>query len=82
MNHTLSANGHQTRELRTSARTARKDLRAAARNAASAHFRHGKAKVQQLGDNVSGYVQENPIRSLLIATATGAVLGAIWSRRR
>jgi ElaB/YqjD/DUF883 family membrane-anchored ribosome-binding protein len=92
MNQAMTTNAHhgnRTHELRKHARVVRKDLRElghlsrrAAKNAASTYYRSGKAKFQQLGETVSDYVQENPIKSVLIATATGALFGAIWSRRR
>jgi ElaB/YqjD/DUF883 family membrane-anchored ribosome-binding protein len=78
MNHATTSNGYRTHELRKHARVVRKDLH----ELGSLSRKAAKAKVQQFGENVSGYVRENPMKSVLIATATGAILGAVWSRRR
>jgi len=90
MNHEITNANHATRaELRRQTRVVRRDVsrlgrlgKKAARTEATAYYRRGKEKVQAVGENVTGYVKENPIKSVLIATAAGAILGAIWSRRR
>jgi ElaB/YqjD/DUF883 family membrane-anchored ribosome-binding protein len=53
----------------------------AIRETAHQYLDDGKAQVRQLGDSVQQRVQDQPVKSLLIAAGIGFLLGAIWIRR-
>jgi len=42
----------------------------------------GRARLTEWGTEVSRYVAEKPVRSLLAAAFAGCFLGALWRRRR
>jgi len=51
------------------------------RENASEYCEVGQDKVQQAGRSFEQYVQERPIKSILIATGIGLLLGRFWMRR-
>lgn len=44
-------------------------------------YEQGRAKAGEYGDHVSGYVQDSPMKSLLIAAGAGVLVGFLLSRR-
>jgi ElaB/YqjD/DUF883 family membrane-anchored ribosome-binding protein len=82
-------------ELREQARAVKEDLRRLGRTAggvaqekageaqewASQRYTHGREKANELSQRVNGYVQENPLKSVIIAAGVGAFLGLMLSRR-
>lgn len=53
----------------------------ALRETANQYLDEGRSRARHLGDNVQAKVQEQPVKSLLIAAGLGFLLGAIWIRR-
>ena len=53
----------------------------ALRDYANEYLDEGRAKVRELGDTVSTRIQEQPMTSILVATAVGFLLGVLWVRR-
>ena len=51
------------------------------RDAANQYLDEGRAKVRELGDSIHSKVQHQPMKSLLIATGIGFLLGVLWRRR-
>jgi ElaB/YqjD/DUF883 family membrane-anchored ribosome-binding protein len=51
------------------------------RETASDRYEEGREKVQQVERTFEQYVQEHPVKSLLIAAGVGLVLGRFWMRR-
>lgn len=45
-------------------------------------FERGKERVQNVQERFEDYVRHNPMRSILIAAVSGAVLGILLGRRR
>jgi ElaB/YqjD/DUF883 family membrane-anchored ribosome-binding protein len=43
-------------------------------------FEHGRETVRNWEEGLERYVQEKPLRSLLIAAGVGWLVGAIWRR--
>jgi ElaB/YqjD/DUF883 family membrane-anchored ribosome-binding protein len=70
------------RELGHLGKQAAKDLVGDAKRTATATYQQGKEKVARASDRVMGYVEEHPVKSVLFAVAAGAIIGAVWSRRR
>ncbi len=70
------------RELGHLGKQAAKDLVGDAKRTATATYRQGKEKVADASDRVMGYVEAHPVKSVLFAVAAGAIIGAVWSRRR
>ena len=53
------------------------DLRAGVRE----YLNRSKEKLVEMEEGVEGFIQEHPIRSILIAAGVGVVIGALISRR-
>lgn len=53
----------------------------ALRQTASDLIDEGRTKASDLAQGVQGKVQEQPVKSVLIAAAVGFLLGAFWVRR-
>lgn len=70
------------RELGHLGKEAAKELVGEAKQTAQATYRQGKKQVSAAGDRIVGYVEQNPLKSVLVAAAAGALIGVIWSRRR
>lgn len=70
------------RELARTGKNAARELAGEARVAAAEGLQHGKERLSGARDRVASYIEENPMKSVLIAVGAGALLGAILSRRR
>ncbi len=70
------------RELRHLGKEAAKEMVADAKRAALAGIQQGKQRAVVAGDRIASYVEEHPLKSVLYAAAAGALIGAMWSRRR
>jgi ElaB/YqjD/DUF883 family membrane-anchored ribosome-binding protein len=53
----------------------------ALRETANEYLDEGRARVRELGDTVQTRIQEQPMTSILVATAVGFLLGVLWVRR-
>lgn len=51
-----------------------------ARGTAEEYYDRGRESVQQWQHDLETYVQEKPIKALLIAAGAGMVFGMIWKR--
>jgi ElaB/YqjD/DUF883 family membrane-anchored ribosome-binding protein len=51
------------------------------RQSASGYVDQGKAKTEELTHSCEDYIRQKPLKSVLIAGAVGAVVGALWLRR-
>lgn len=58
------------------------DMAARGKAAASETGAHARDKFQQYSDKTSAYVQEQPLKSMAIAAAAGAVVALLMGRRR
>ena len=47
----------------------------------SEYYKEGIKKAKGLEGNLETEIRKNPIRSLLVATGVGLLLGALWHRR-
>jgi ElaB/YqjD/DUF883 family membrane-anchored ribosome-binding protein len=72
---------NELQEAGAGARRMASDSMEAMREAAGEYLDEGRAKVRELGDNVSTRIQEQPMTSILVATAVGFLLGVLWIRR-
>lgn len=70
------------RELGSLGKEAAKEFVGDAKRSAADTYKRGRESVSMAGDRFRGYVEENPMKSVLIAAAAGVILGAFWSRRR
>jgi ElaB/YqjD/DUF883 family membrane-anchored ribosome-binding protein len=68
-------------DMGASARRMAGDSMEALRDYANEYLDEGRAKVRELGDTVSTRIQEQPMTSILVATAVGFLLGVLWVRR-
>lgn len=69
-------------ELGRAGRDAASEVIGVARDSATDRLEKGKKKAMAARDQVAGYISDNPVKSVLIASAAGAVLGAFLARRR
>jgi ElaB/YqjD/DUF883 family membrane-anchored ribosome-binding protein len=51
------------------------------RDRASDYFEQGRGKARKWEQGIEGYIQEKPIRALLIAAGVGLLVGVFWRRR-
>jgi ElaB/YqjD/DUF883 family membrane-anchored ribosome-binding protein len=51
------------------------------RETANQYLDQGKVRARELGATMQHQIQEQPVRSMLIAGAIGFILGALWIRR-
>jgi ElaB/YqjD/DUF883 family membrane-anchored ribosome-binding protein len=75
-------------QLREQAATVADDLRKlgrisqeAAKDVASEYLDAGKHKLDEVEDRVVSYIRAKPVKSVLIATGAGLLLGYLFSRR-
>jgi ElaB/YqjD/DUF883 family membrane-anchored ribosome-binding protein len=68
-------------EVGASARRMAGDGMEALRETANEYLDESRAKVREFGDTVSTRIQEQPMTSILVATAVGFLLGVLWVRR-
>ncbi len=50
------------------------------RDQASEYYESGRERAKELEQTLEDYVQNQPVKSLLIAAGIGFLLGAIWKR--
>jgi ElaB/YqjD/DUF883 family membrane-anchored ribosome-binding protein len=50
------------------------------RDQASEYYEHGRQQAREWQHNLENYVQEQPVKSLLIAAGVGVLLGMLWRR--
>ncbi len=48
---------------------------------ATGYYKKGRVRAQKLEKTLESKIQENPVRSVLIAAGLGVVLGALWKSR-
>jgi ElaB/YqjD/DUF883 family membrane-anchored ribosome-binding protein len=51
------------------------------RDRASDYVEQGRQKAQKWQEGMEGYIQERPLKSLMIAAGVGILLGLWWRRR-
>jgi ElaB/YqjD/DUF883 family membrane-anchored ribosome-binding protein len=57
------------------------DIGGQIRDAVREQYQRGRDKARQWEEGVENYVQEKPLRSLLIAAGVGLLAGLLWRRR-
>jgi len=73
--------GHDIQEFGEIAKDVAHEQVGHLRENASQFYQRGQGKVEEMERTIEEYVQEQPIKSLLIAAAAGMLLGGIWMRR-
>jgi ElaB/YqjD/DUF883 family membrane-anchored ribosome-binding protein len=81
MSDQASAMAKDLQEMGENARRMAAERAEMLRETANEYLDEGRARMRELGDTVQHRVQEQPMASILIATAIGFLLGAIWVRR-
>lgn len=51
------------------------------RDRTSDYFQQGRDKAKEWENSVENYIQEKPVRALLMAAGIGVLLGLLWRRR-
>ncbi|HWB53571.1 MAG TPA: hypothetical protein VG722_05240 [Tepidisphaeraceae bacterium] len=72
--------GRQVREMGGQAKDAAREQYNNLRDKASEYYGQGKEALDQYTDSVGQYIQEKPIKAILIAAGIGALLGMLWKR--
>ena len=65
----------------SSAKRTAADSAEALRETANEYLEQGRTRVRELGDTVQHRVQEQPMTSILVATAIGFLIGVLCVRR-
>jgi ElaB/YqjD/DUF883 family membrane-anchored ribosome-binding protein len=68
-------------EVGASAKRMASDSMETLREYANEYLDEGRAKVREISDTVSTRIQDQPMTSILVATAVGFLLGVLWVRR-
>jgi ElaB/YqjD/DUF883 family membrane-anchored ribosome-binding protein len=76
-----SSMANDLQEMGASARRMAGDSVEALRDTANEYLEEGRARVRELSDTVQTRIQEQPMTSILVATAVGFLLGVLWVRR-
>jgi ElaB/YqjD/DUF883 family membrane-anchored ribosome-binding protein len=50
------------------------------RDSASAYYEQGRQRAQEWEQGLEDYVQQQPVKALLIAAGVGALIGFLWRR--
>jgi ElaB/YqjD/DUF883 family membrane-anchored ribosome-binding protein len=77
----MSSMANDLQEMGAGARRMAGDSVEALRDTANEYLEEGRARVRELSDTVQTRVQEQPMTSILVATAVGFLLGVLWVRR-
>ena len=79
--------GSATSQLRDNAAEIAGNLKDAAseqyehvRDTAEEYYNQGRERAQQWQHSLEDYIQEQPVKSLLIAAGVGMALGILWKR--
>jgi ElaB/YqjD/DUF883 family membrane-anchored ribosome-binding protein len=81
MTEQMSSVAKDLQEMGTSAKRMAGDSVEALRDSANEYLEEGRARVRELSDTVQTRIQEQPMTSILVATAVGFLLGVLWIRR-
>ena len=73
---------HSIQEVGTEARKAAQEKLGDLRDTAGQYIDQGRARVRDFSDTLEMQIRDQPLRSVLIATGIGFVLGFLWSRRK
>jgi ElaB/YqjD/DUF883 family membrane-anchored ribosome-binding protein len=80
--------GQNIRDIGSNIRDMGGDVRDVAReqvshikDKASDYYQQGREKARRWENSFEGYVQEQPVKSLLLAAGVGFVLALLWRRR-
>lgn len=77
---TASQVGQQLRDAGSQVRDAASQKYEDLRNQASEYYEEGRQRAQEWEQTVEDYVQQQPVKALLIAAGVGFLMGAIWKR--
>ena len=70
----------QVRETASQVRDAAQDKFNDLRDQAAEYYEQGRQRAMEWEHSLEEYVQQQPIKSLLIAAGVGALLGFLWRR--
>ncbi len=77
---TASQVGEQIRDMGGQVRDAAREKYGQLRDQASQYYEEGRQRAQEWEQGLENYVQEQPIKSLLIAAGVGLVVGFLMRR--
>jgi ElaB/YqjD/DUF883 family membrane-anchored ribosome-binding protein len=72
--------GENLRDMGGQVKDAAKEQYERLRDQASEYYEHGREQAREWQHNLESYVQEKPVKSLLIAAGVGVLLGMLWRR--
>jgi len=72
--------GDQVRETASQVRDAAQEKFNDLRDQAADYYEQGRQRAMEWEHSLEDYVQQQPIKSLLIAAGVGALLGFLWRR--
>lgn len=72
--------GQQVRDMGGQVKDAAKEQYNNLKDRASDYYDQGKEMMEKYSDSVEQYIQEQPIKAVLIAAGVGLLLGMWWKR--
>lgn len=72
--------GKQLRDAGSQVRDAASKKYEDLRDQASEYYEQGRERAEEWEQTIESYVQEKPVKALLLAAGVGFLMGAIWKR--
>jgi ElaB/YqjD/DUF883 family membrane-anchored ribosome-binding protein len=72
--------GQNLRDLGSQARDTAREQYDHLRDQAQEYYQHGREMVNEYQESLEQYVQEQPVKALLMAAGVGMLLGILWRR--
>jgi ElaB/YqjD/DUF883 family membrane-anchored ribosome-binding protein len=76
-----SSMGKDLQEMSAATRRMANESVEALRDTANQYLDEGKIRVREFSETLQSRVQDQPVKSILVATAVGFLLGVLWGRR-
>jgi ElaB/YqjD/DUF883 family membrane-anchored ribosome-binding protein len=76
-----SSMGKHLQEMSAATRRMANESVEALRDTANQYLDEGKIRVREFSETLQSRVQDQPVKSILVATAVGFLLGVLWGRR-
>lgn len=77
---TASQVGQNLRDMGGQVKDAAREQYENLRDQASQYYEQGRERAKEWEQNLENYVQEQPVKAMLIAAGVGFLLGALWKR--
>jgi ElaB/YqjD/DUF883 family membrane-anchored ribosome-binding protein len=73
--------GRDLRDLGSNVKHAATEQYEQVRDRAKDYFESGRQRAEDFEHGIEGYIQDEPLKSVLIAAGVGLLIGVLWRRR-